>query len=1010
MKHLPYIFLICFLFSCSTSMQNREGDMSTAELDRIEMNEEIEMEAPFEEAGEKKEDSSQNAPKKPSKTWKRSQKVANTATLFIGDNDQLPLNGTQMAVKVDGNRARVLIDCFFYNDRDFQAEGTFKMKLPQGASPYYFAFGESVLLNKKGNVTSLPFTQKNELAFSPKDIEKMRSGDWSSPKVARVVPKEKAAFAYGQVVQRRVDPALAEWAGADVYNCRVYPLFPRKLHRIVIGYDVNLTSIENDQVFNFPIPNVDCPMIVDFDIAKINGVKCNISPSQTLDSDRKRKSFRIVNPEEEEISIRYQNLKNIAIQSSQNETKEDYFAASITPQLPSAPTSNNSNNALIALDISLSSNPDKFNVWLKMTEALLKNNRSAIKSFNVLLFNIESFWWKKATVPNTAENVNAFLDYAQKLSLEGASDINHALATLTNAQWAKNKANTIFLLSDGADTWGETDKYEIAKHIEKADRLFAFNTGMSGTSLKKLNYLTRVSGGAVFSVTGEDEIQKASQAFLSMPWEVERIEIQGTKDILIAGRPSFIYNNQKLLLTGRGTLGKNATVQLNVSQGSRKQQFSIPIQHLLASELATRTYGQIATEILEEFDYVTEKKSIAYAKHFGVPGKTCSLLMLETEQDYRQYNITATEDAFVVKSSTVNQIIRNVLNNIDEMLSSAKNKFKNWLKKLENMDGMNFTIPASLEIIVDNTPENKFSIRQKAMNCTVRTTDNVSNVLANTLKQPRLDYDEITLEAQKRLKEYGADDALKILSSLVEKNNGNAVLTRDVAYSALEWGLYDQAYFLLKRVLNSRPYEPQTYLAIAKSLVEAGNMELAIIYYEIAITAQFDARFGEFRRIAALDYLHILNKVKENTNSTIADYASARYTTLRKEFKEKDADLMAVISWNTDNSDIDLHVIEPTGEKCYYSNRKTRIGGYMTNDVTRGYGPEMYILENGKAGKYKVKVKYFSSDRNRSQTRTKIYATIYKNWGKKNEEVISKVVSLADNKQMHDIITVGLDK
>ncbi len=78
-----------------------------------------------------------------SKTWKRSNKIANTTSLFIGDNEELPLKGSQIAVSIDGYRARVLIDCFFYNDKEISLEGTFKMKLPQGATPYYFAFGES---------------------------------------------------------------------------------------------------------------------------------------------------------------------------------------------------------------------------------------------------------------------------------------------------------------------------------------------------------------------------------------------------------------------------------------------------------------------------------------------------------------------------------------------------------------------------------------------------------------------------------------------------------------------------------------------------------------------------------------------------------------------------------------------------------------------------------------------------------------------------------------------------
>jgi hypothetical protein len=46
-------------------------------------------------------------------------------------------------------------------------------------------------------------------------------------------------------------------------------------------------------------------------------------------------------------------------------------------------------------------------------------------------------------------------------------------------------------------------------------------------------------------------------------------------------------------------------------------------------------------------------------------------------------------------------------------------------------------------------------------------------------------------------------------------------------------------------------------------------------------------------------------------------------------------------------TNVDLHVLEPSGEECSYENRDTRIGGHITEDITTGYGPEMYFLSDG---------------------------------------------------------------
>jgi uncharacterized protein YfaP (DUF2135 family) len=114
---------------------------------------------------------------------------------------------------------------------------------------------------------------------------------------------------------------------------------------------------------------------------------------------------------------------------------------------------------------------------------------------------------------------------------------------------------------------------------------------------------------------------------------------------------------------------------------------------------------------------------------------------------------------------------------------------------------------------------------------------------------------------------------------------------------------------------------------------------------------------------------------------------------------------MVVISWNTDNTDVDLHVIEPSGEECFYQHTQTQSGGRLTRDVTQGYGPEMFILPQAPKGEYTVRAKYFASDRNRASARTKVHALVFENWGRPNEKVSEKVVTLELGKEMHTIAT-----
>ena len=62
-----------------------------------------------------------------------------------------------------------------------------------------------------------------------------------------MVPRAQAAQAYKNVVRQQVDPALLEWAGAGVFQTRVFPLEPKRVHRIVVGYEIDLVRLANGQ-------------------------------------------------------------------------------------------------------------------------------------------------------------------------------------------------------------------------------------------------------------------------------------------------------------------------------------------------------------------------------------------------------------------------------------------------------------------------------------------------------------------------------------------------------------------------------------------------------------------------------------------------------------------------------------------------------------------------------------------------------------------------------------------
>jgi len=76
---------------------------------------------------------------------------------------------------------------------------------------------------------------------------------------------------------------------------------------------------------------------------------------------------------------------------------------------------------------------------------------------------------------------------------------------------------------------------------------------------------------------------------------------------------------------------------------------------------------------------------------------------------------------------------------------------------------------------------------------------------------------------------------------------------------------------------------------------------------------------------------------------------------------KQQARLRVVLSWDSDGTDLDLHVITPNGEHAWYGNRVIAGGGALDVDVTTGYGPEIFSHPAPEKGIYLVYVNYYGS-------------------------------------------------
>jgi uncharacterized protein YfaP (DUF2135 family) len=117
-------------------------------------------------------------------------------------------------------------------------------------------------------------------------------------------------------------------------------------------------------------------------------------------------------------------------------------------------------------------------------------------------------------------------------------------------------------------------------------------------------------------------------------------------------------------------------------------------------------------------------------------------------------------------------------------------------------------------------------------------------------------------------------------------------------------------------------------------------------------------------------------------------------------------DIRIVLAWSTDNTDIDLHVIDPYDEECFYSHKETQIGGRYPHDFTQGFGPEEFMLKKAAKGKYIIRTNNFGDHRQSISGPTTLYLDLYTNYSQpdqKHERVFVRTETVKEKNSIGEI-------
>jgi tetratricopeptide (TPR) repeat protein len=272
-----------------------------------------------------------------------------------------------------------------------------------------------------------------------------------------------------------------------------------------------------------------------------------------------------------------------------------------------------------------------------------------------------------------------------------------------------------------------------------------------------------------------------------------------------------------------------------------------------------------------------------------------------------------------------------------------------------------------------------------------------------------IDFDERFLEAQNR---HGGLPIFYLDSAEWLKKRDKTAEASEMALSALDlpaandetlgivadrlerYGEIDRAVELRERQAALDPDRPHPRRLLALALARRAalspknaraDLERAIALLYAIADKQQDAAWSGIELVALNEANALLPRLKALGGDFSFD---PRLVALL------DVDVRVVIDWTTDGSDMDLWVDEPNKERAIYNNNRTAIGGRLSQDMTRGYGPEEYDLHVAPAGDYAVHANVYAPDRLDPNGATLLAAHLFRNFGRQNQSEESETVEL----------------
>jgi Ca-activated chloride channel family protein len=603
-------------------------------------------------------------------------------------------------IKIKDGTATTVVDQVFYNASSARLEGWFIFPVPKGSGIKEF------MMDVNGTMTR-----------------------------AELLDATKAKTIYEDIVRRQQDPALLEYAGADMFRVRIFPIEPRSEKRTSITITQTLTKMGDLWEYTLPISSQRKAgaqmqlMDIHATVESSSPLKTVYSPSHVITSERKgdkktearftEKNHKPENDFKLYVSSTADKL-GVSLLTHKEMGEDGFFFLDLNPGYLEETGEDFEKDITFIIDVSGSMAGDKIKQAKNALSFCLQKLQPGDK-FEVVRFSTDAEALFGKRVLNTKENNLKAQNFVKNLQELGGTNIDEAFDLALAEKADPTRPHIVLFLTDGKPTIGQTDGDALATEIKaqsnKEARIFSVGIGhdlhtklLEKISLETKGYHTYISPEEDIELKVADIYKKLSRPVLT------DIKIKAEGDVHVSQiypkELPDLFAGSSLTLFGR--FDKPGTVKITVTGKVRGTPFSFTKGGIISSEnaqhdfipslWATRKIGWMLEEIrLRGESDELKSEIVLLARKYGIITPYTSYLIIEDEQQQavRRDRPMPTPRPIMFESMEEKSMAKKEYDDMKTISGSGSTRSGNELRNMNNAEAVSVANQGYNRVVAD---------------------------------------------------------------------------------------------------------------------------------------------------------------------------------------------------------------------------------------------------------------------------------------------------------------------